>query len=487
MAAGAAALGIMGCTPSTPTYHRAAYTPDVENQVQYAFRTMASTLPANEGEPRGPVVCGTGFVSCQQKVTGGTFYWADGAGTTAVLGAINEEWERAGGTHGTYGAPVADALCTDAGCHQDFASGTLVSGPDGVVVLDPAFAEAWQASGAESGTWGAPTAAATCGADGACTQPFVSGLGVASAGSATLLSPEFGAYWTAQGGSTGALGLPTGGQECGLWANACRQQFAGGWVYSSPGGGTHRVLPQLLDAWTSAGADAGAWGLPTGEPACTPSGTTCRQAFGGGEVTWRSDVGILDCSVQACVALTFDDGPGADTPRLLDVLDAAGAQATFFVQGNHIAGNEAVIQRADALFNDVGSHATTHTPLVDLDAAAQQAEWSTCVSQLEGILGHRVTYGRPPYGLFNADTTATATAVGLHLVWWDIDSLDWSLLDPQATIDLIMGKVGRGDVILMHDTHATTVDAVGPLIEQLRAAGYVPVSLSELSSSGPPG
>lgn len=482
-----AAGALAGCTSSTPTLHRTVYSLEVGDQVELAFQKLEATLPPEDGGLHGPVTCGEDLATCEQKVTGGTLWWSSGAGTTAVLGAIYDEWEASGTASGPLGRPLGEAACTDAGCHQSFTGGTLVSSASGVVLLHQAFLAAWEAAGAESGSWGLPTAPAECGADGVCTQAFASGLGVAGPGSVALVDQGIGAYWEGLGGAAGALGLPTGGLECGFAAGACRQSFAGGWVYTSPGGGTHWLLPQFVDAWTAAGADAGPWGLPTGEGSCTPSGTTCRQAFGGGEVTWRADVGILDCRVQHCVALTFDDGPGADTPRLLDILDQSGAQATFFVLGNRVAGNEGVLQRADGEFHDVGVHAMTHTPLVDLDAAAQQADWSDAVALVSGALGHPVHYGRPPYGLHDANTDATAAAAGLELRWWDVDSLDWSLLNSQAVIDLVMGTVESGDVILMHDVHATTVDAIAPLIDRLRAAGYTPVSLSELAGARAPG
>ena len=432
----AAMLALLGgCTPSTPTLTRAGHTPTTQQIAAASLRPLRVQIEASEEATGGPLACETDGSSCMQKIGDAVLVWSRHEGPRPVMAPIAQSWTGAGGA---------------------------------------------------AGPWGAPASAPTCGAHGVCTQDFNGGLAVGTADTAHLLLPDIASYWEAAGAAQGVLGLPLTDQECGFWAGACRQQFDGGWVYTSPGGGTHRVLPALLEPWTSAGADTGPWGLPTGEADCTPSGTTCRQAFGGGEVTWRADVGVLDCRVQACVALTFDDGPGDQTSRLLDTLDAKGVQASFFVIGNHVPGNEAIVQRADALFNDVGVHSMTHTPMVDQDRPTQAAEWSNSAALVSGILGHPVQLGRPPYGLHNADTDATAVEAGLHLVWWDVDSLDWSLLNAQAVVEKVTAELKSGGVVLLHDVHATTVDAVGPLIDQLRAEGFVPVSLSELSAH-PPG
>lgn len=478
------ALGITACTSSIEPLTRASHNPTVSEKVTIAFRATLTTLPPANNTPTGPLQCTA--TECLQKLPDGMLWWAKSKGANAVSGPIAKEWLASGGAAGPLGAPTGTQSCTDGGCHQRFEAGTLVASPSGAVVVGPAFVEAWEANGAEAGPWGVPTAAATCTPEGVCTQPFAVGAVVAVGGSSAPLAPDVEAYWSAQGGADGVLGHPTSLAECGLAGESCRQQFSGGLVVTSPAGGAHRVLPQLVEPWTANGAGTGTWGLPSGEAACTPAGSTCRQSFTGGQVTWRSDVGVLDCRTQQCVALTFDDGPGGETTRLLDILDAASAQATFFVLGNKVPGNESILTRMESEFSEVGVHALTHTPLVDLNAAGQQAEWNQASQLVSAAIGHPAIYGRPPYGLHNADTDATAAAAGLRLVFWDVDSLDWSLRDPVATNARIMSQVEPGDVILMHDVHTTTVDGVAPLIDQLRAAGLVPVSLSELNSAGLP-
>ena len=479
----ASALVLAGCTPSAPSYTRARHVPSLESQISTVFSRLAADSSAEEVARRGPIECGT--TACQQPVTNGTLWWSREKGALPVLGPIGAEWIRTGGARGALGTPQSGPECANGVCHQVFRGGTITEAGGTATVVGRQIATAWQDAGAEAGPWGLPSGPAAIGSDGVRTQPFVGGLALAVGDAVHFLPSGAAEYWNSLGGRTGALGLPAQAAECG--DIGCRQQFAGGWVAWSDTGGTHRVLPALAEGWEAAGGMTGTWGAPASEPACTPSSLTCRQTFAGGTVTWRADVGILDCRVQACVALTFDDGPGPETPRLLDILDSAGVQASFFVLGGSIPGNEASVQHAHNLFNDVGAHSVTHTELTRLSAEGQAAEWGTSASLVQATVGVQPRYGRPPYGSHNADTDATASAAGLELVYWDVDSLDWKYRDPVGVVERVMADVQAGDVILLHDIHPTTVDAVAPLIEQLRARGLVPVSMSELQGIGLPG
>ena len=87
---------------------------------------------------------------------------------------------------------------------------------------------------------------------------------------------------------------------------------------------------------------------------------------------------------------------------------------------------------------------------------------------------------RPPYGAINDTVKAN---VGMPMILWSIDTLDWKTRNAQSTINNVMTKVKDGDIILMHDIHTETVDAALTLIPKLEEAGYQLVTVSEMAQA----
>ncbi len=178
------------------------------------------------------------------------------------------------------------------------------------------------------------------------------------------------------------------------------------------------------------------------------------------------------------VALTFDDGPRPDTTeRLLDGLLERGAAATFFVIGQQIQGNEALLQRMEAEGHQIGNHTYSHIRL-------QTAEKDTVVEEIhktEVVLQEAVGEGsfwlRPPYGMIGEQR---ATLVKTPMVYWSVDPQDWKLLDAGKVVNAVMGCVKPGDIVLLHDFYPTSVDAALTIIDQLQAQGYTFVTVEEL-------
>ena len=186
----------------------------------------------------------------------------------------------------------------------------------------------------------------------------------------------------------------------------------------------------------------------------------------------------INCDIVPCAALTYDDGPSqATTPRLLKMLEQAGAGATFFAVGGAVSYSP-LIARAehDAGFT-VGNHSWNHPDLRRLSpaAVATQMQWTN--SAIKAATGAAPTLMRAPYGGVDAMVQQN---VGLPIILWSVDSLDWLSRDPAKYIPTIMRLVSPGAVILEHDIHATTVDHQGEVISRLQNAGYYLVTVPQL-------
>jgi peptidoglycan/xylan/chitin deacetylase (PgdA/CDA1 family) len=179
------------------------------------------------------------------------------------------------------------------------------------------------------------------------------------------------------------------------------------------------------------------------------------------------------------LALTFDDGPGADTPRLLDALKKYRAHATFFVIGNRVGRFGTAIQREVAEGNEIGNHSWNHSDLTRLDGAAiehQIQDTQTAIRQVTGGYAPRLV--RPPYGAINSGVSTHLG--GLTPTLWTVDTLDWRDRDTGVIFSRVMASAQNKSIILLHDIHPKSVDAAILAIRQLRAQGWQLVTVSQL-------
>lgn len=181
------------------------------------------------------------------------------------------------------------------------------------------------------------------------------------------------------------------------------------------------------------------------------------------------------------VALTFDDGPSVtQTPRLLQILREKGVKATFFVVGNMAQKAPDVLRQEEAEGHEVGSHTMTHANLNRSTLEGIQWEVAAINTLFTDVLGHKPTLMRPPYGNINNNVR---TYANLPLILWAVDPEDWKYKDAAIVRRNVVYNTFDGAIVLMHDIHATTVDAVAGIIDDLRAAGYEFLTVSELAAA----
>lgn len=178
------------------------------------------------------------------------------------------------------------------------------------------------------------------------------------------------------------------------------------------------------------------------------------------------------------VALTFDDGPGPYTDRLLNTLEKYKAKATFFLVGQNISNYSSVVKRAYRLGCEIGSHTYSHPMLTNLSDSGIQSEMNRTNSLIKSATGKNATVMRPPYGDCSSRVLANLT---VPAIMWSIDTRDWEHRNPSRTISITMSRVKDGSIILMHDIHRPSVEAAESLIPMLQQKGYQLVTVSELA------
>ncbi|MGT2771796.1 polysaccharide deacetylase family protein [Streptococcus marimammalium] len=178
------------------------------------------------------------------------------------------------------------------------------------------------------------------------------------------------------------------------------------------------------------------------------------------------------------VALTFDDGPSPQTtPQVLEILAKYHIKATFYILGSHVSGNETILQQMITSGHELGNHSWDHPALTGL--TTEQVKWqiqstTDAIMKATGVTPKTV---RPPYGDSNPKV---AQDVGLPLVFWTVDTRDWAERNTPSIMTNLKATLGSGGVILMHDIHQTSVDALPTVIDYLISQGYEFVTISEL-------
>ena len=196
----------------------------------------------------------------------------------------------------------------------------------------------------------------------------------------------------------------------------------------------------------------------------------------------------VDCAVDKCVALTFDDGPGPHTDRLLQVLTAAHAEATFFLVGEKVAADPAAAARIAQAGMEIGNHTWSHPDLTTLAPAEVADQLSRTTDTIARATGVRTTLMRPGFGAINDAVLAQVGRQGMAAINWDVVPYDWiNDTDIAASRTLLMEQVRPGAVVLLHDTFASTVDLVAQFLPVLRANGYHLVTVSDLLGARAPG
>lgn len=188
----------------------------------------------------------------------------------------------------------------------------------------------------------------------------------------------------------------------------------------------------------------------------------------------------VDCRRVKCLALTFDDGPGASTPALLKTLSKAGAKATFFLVGKRVEERPEIARQIVARGHAIGNHTYAHFSL----PAHSDNEILEAIKLNQEVIqkatGVRPKMFRPPFGHTDERVLWAASQTELAEILWTGTTLDWSLRDAKKIKATVLKLAKRDGVILMHDTVPQTVKAMPQILKELKKRGYHLVTVPTL-------
>lgn len=189
------------------------------------------------------------------------------------------------------------------------------------------------------------------------------------------------------------------------------------------------------------------------------------------------------------IALTFDDGPGPYTLRVLRVLERLHVKATFFEIGRQVREYPRVTARLVKAGMVIGDHTEEHPPMALLDASQQARELDQAASAIRAAGAPRPLLFRPPYGSFDATTLQLLRERSMVMVLWAVDTSDYTLPGVQRITHTALSGAQPGAIILLHDgggDRSETVAALPRIIGRLLRRGYKLVSVPQLLRDDPP-
>jgi peptidoglycan/xylan/chitin deacetylase (PgdA/CDA1 family) len=185
-------------------------------------------------------------------------------------------------------------------------------------------------------------------------------------------------------------------------------------------------------------------------------------------------------------AITFDDGPDEKTtPEGLRILAEAGAHATFFVLGEHVDLNPAIVAEIAAGGHELASHGHSHTPMNGMSADEIKNELLNSIDAIyDAAPGSRVRWFRPPYGRITRKVVSNASEIGLRTVLWTIDPQDWRKnATPGEIAGFVLARLRPGSIILLHSGMPNTPASVRIILREMTRLGYKAVTISALRSA----
>ena len=215
-----------------------------------------------------------------------------------------------------------------------------------------------------------------------------------------------------------------------------------------------------------------------GENPAAPSPSPAKPAGTPAPRLTYSDVHVD----EPYIALTFDDGPHATlTPKLLDLLASRHIKATFFVLGECIEQNPQVLQRAAREGHEIGSHSWSHPQLNRMSDDGVRSQLKRTDDLIKSVIGVRPSLFRPPYGALTLRQKKwIPEEFGYKIILWDVDPLDWKEPGPATVTNRIVKNTRAGSIVLSHDIHRGTIEAMPATIDQLLAKHFKFVTVSEL-------
>lgn len=181
------------------------------------------------------------------------------------------------------------------------------------------------------------------------------------------------------------------------------------------------------------------------------------------------------------IAITFDCAWGnSNTDSILAELKEAGAKATFFVTGEFCDNYPEDVKKMYDAGHEIGNHTDTHPHMEGINVNDLIKDVRECSRKIKMITGEEPKTFRAPYGEYSDKVVSTVEGMGLKMIQWSVDSIDWKEPDADTIIKRIEEGTVSGSILLFHNDLKNTEEALPTMLTGLKQKGFSSVKVSDL-------
>lgn len=181
------------------------------------------------------------------------------------------------------------------------------------------------------------------------------------------------------------------------------------------------------------------------------------------------------------IALTFDVAwENSNTRELIDILDENGAKATFFITGDWCDRYPDDVKAFYDAGHEIENHSDQHPHVEGINVNDLINDTKECSRKIKMITGEEPSLYRAPYGEFDDSLITTLDGMGMKVIQWDVDSVDWKKPSADQIKKKVLKNVKSGSILLFHNDLENTTEALPDILKDLKSQGYEPVTVKEL-------
>lgn len=181
------------------------------------------------------------------------------------------------------------------------------------------------------------------------------------------------------------------------------------------------------------------------------------------------------------LALTFDCAWGnSNTDLLLQLLKDADAKATFFVTGEFCDKYPEDVRKMYDAGHEIANHSDTHPHVEGININDLIADTNECSRKIQMITGEKPALYRAPYGEYDDNVVTTIEGMGMKMIQWSVDSIDWQEPDADTIIGRVTEGAESGSIILFHNDLENTAEALPEILTALRQKGFTFSRVSDM-------
>ena len=184
------------------------------------------------------------------------------------------------------------------------------------------------------------------------------------------------------------------------------------------------------------------------------------------------------------IALSFDDGPGANTEKILEILKEKGVKATFFMMGSKVVKNPKTAKQVAEEGHEIANHTYGHINFYTYDGENKrekiESELMNSHEVIQNVTGIKPFLVRYPHGYSRPDAIETARKNGYYVINWTF-GCDWDFkLSSEELYEKYVGAIKNGGLFLMHDTNTKAAAILAGFIDTIKDKGYEIVTVGEI-------